>query len=148
MIFIFPSLRNTGSIIPICDRTISNWFKLTYAELGFAKVKIQPGRSPDRGSYVQLLECRFGKAITRTFRHLFCTALYNAQKKYPVLDNNFAKGQSGHEQYETFAELYGNHQNFDTSTEHEEEQRLAIAKALPIGIVSPDDLSKNEERSV
>ena len=134
MPLVFPSLRNTGGIVPLADRTITNWLKLTYAELGYAKVSIRKKATNDSDGYVQLLECRFGHAVTRTFRHLFCTALYDAQKKYPVLDNNFTKGQSGHEQYETFAELYGDHKNFDTSTEHEEEQRLAIEKALPIGL--------------
>jgi len=131
--YVFPSLRNTGSHTPLSDRTITDWLKLTYANLGFAKVKVHYSKD-GRKAFVQLLECDFDHSITRTFRHFYCTAIKNSQKKYPdILTDNFSKSQSGHRDYKLFAELYGDHNNFDGSDRMKSLQRTAIKNAIPIG---------------
>jgi integrase len=131
--FVFPSLRNTGSNIPICDRTITDWIKLAFADIGIAKVKVHAQNArPDKKAFVELLECRYKKVITRTFRHFYSTALLNAQAKNPEqLTNNFIKRQVGHQDDETTRLIYGDHDNFDVNIE---KQQQAIAQAIPIGI--------------
>ena len=87
-----------------------------------------------RRAFVQLLECEFDNNVTRTFRHFYCTAIKNSQKKHPeALTDNFSKSQSGHRDYKLFAELYGNHDNFNQSDEMKHLQRAAIEDAIPIG---------------
>ena len=131
--FVFPSFRNTGSNIPLCDRTITDWVKLAFADIGIAKVKVHPqkGRS-DKKAFVQILESRYKKVITKTFRHFYSTALLNAQAKHPTqLNNNFIKGQVGHRDDATTRLIYGDHQNFDANID---KQQQAIADAIPIGL--------------
>jgi len=131
--FVFPSLRNTGSNIPICDRTITDWVKLAFADIGIAKVKVHPQKGrPDKKAFVELLECRYKKVITKTFRHFYSTALLNAQAKNPdQLTNNFIKRQVGHQDDETTRLIYGDHDNFDVNID---KQQKAIEQAIPIGI--------------
>jgi len=131
--FVFPSLRNTGSIIPLCDRTITDWVKLAFAAIGVAKVKIHPHKDrPDKKAFVEVLESRYKNVITKTFRHFYCTAILNAQQKHPeTLTNNYVKGQAGHRDYKTTSMIYGDHLNFDNNRE---KQQLAIDDAIPIGI--------------
>jgi integrase len=130
--FVFPSLRNTGYVIPVCDRTITDWVKLAFADIGIAKVKVHPQKDrPDKKAFVEVLESRYKKVITKTFRHFYCTAILNAQQKHPeTLTNNYVKGQAGHRDYKTTSMIYGDHLNFDNNRE---KQQLAIDDAIPIG---------------
>jgi len=131
--YVFPSLRNNGSYSPLSDRTITDWLKLAFADLGFAKVKVHYQEN-NKKHFVQLLECDFDHSVTRTFRHFYCTAIKNSQKKYPdVLTDNFSKSQSGHRDYKTFANIYGDHDNFDGSDNMKSKQIAAIKGAIPIG---------------
>jgi len=139
--YVFPSLRNTGNVIPLCDGTITDWVKLAFAAIGIAKVKVHPNKNGDHKAFVEVLESRYKKVITRTFRHFYITALCNAQTKHPeTLTNNYVKGQAGHRDYKTTSMIYGDHLNFDNNRE---KQQLAIDDAIPIGIGSSDDWSKN-----
>ena len=131
--YVFPSLRNTGSVIPLCDRTITDWVKLSFAAIGIAKVKVHPAKSRyEKTAFVEVLESRYKKVITRTFRHFYITALCNAQTKHPeTLTNNYVKGQAGHRDYKTTSMIYGDHLNFDNNRV---KQQQAIDEAIPIGI--------------
>ena len=112
---------------------IKDWIKLAFAAIGIAKVKVHPAeKRPDKRAFVQLLECKYKRVITRTFRHFYSTALVNAQTKHPeTLTNNYVKGQVGHRDYKTTSMIYGDHLNFDNNRE---KQQQAIDEAIPIGI--------------
>ena len=132
MKFVFPSLRNTGYVIPLSDRAITDWIKLAFAAIGIAKVKVHPSKNGDHKAFIEVLESRYKNVITKTFRHFYSTALVNAQTKHPeTLTNNYVKGQVGHRDYKTTSMIYGDHQNFDNNRV---KQQQAIDEAIPIGI--------------
>ena len=134
--YVFPSLRFTdgSNTIPLSGRTITDWIKIAFADLGYAKIKIHKQKCGIKRAFVQLLECEFDNNVTRTFRHFYCTAIKNSQRKNPqALTDNFAKSQSGHRDYKTFSKIYADHDNFDTSNEMKHLQSEAIKDAIPIG---------------
>ena len=63
--FVFPSLRNTGAIIPLCERTINDWLKLAYHDLGFAVVETVKNKSGNSKHYTRTVSSKFGNNTSR-----------------------------------------------------------------------------------
>jgi len=132
--FVFPSLRNTGAIVPLCERSINDWLKLAYHDLGLAKVDTVMNKSGDSKLYVRTVWSKFGNNPSRTFRHFASTSLLDNQHNFPVLTDNFVKGYIGHRDIKTTRMIYGNHSDLNTSRSHEEKQKEALKKSIPIGL--------------
>ena len=134
--YVFPSLRLTEgtTITPISDRTITDWIKLAFADLGYAKVKIHKQKDGIRRAFVQIIECEFDNNPSRTFRHFYSTALLSKQNSHSALNNKFVSGQVGHRDPKTTTMIYGDHDNLDTTDQQRLLQLAAIEDAIPIGI--------------
>ena len=130
--FVFPSLRNVGSVVPIADRTLTDWLNKCYHDLGYAEIEIQKNKTGDTILRTKVLWSKFKGCPTKTFRHFASTSLLNAQASNPTLDDNFIKNYIGHQQIKTTREIYGDHNNLNTTNEHEQQQQDSLAKAIPI----------------
>ena len=131
---VFPSLRNCGSVVPVADRTVNDWLKIAYAELGFAKIEIIKNKYGDSKAFVKVLWSKFQGCPSKTFRHFASTALLDAQAANPALDDNFIKGFIGHQKITTTREIYGDHSNLDTSSEKDKERQQALVEAFDVTI--------------
>jgi len=101
-VYMFPAFKPNGEDKPICPKTFRNLIWKAYARMGLAEISI-----PADG-HVRVIKSDFKGFPTRSFRHKFCNALYNAMNSNPLLTANYAKQSSGHTQFKTFAERYGN----------------------------------------
>ena len=128
---VFPSLRNQGSIIPICDRTVNDWLKFAYHDLGFAVIETVKNKSGDSKLYTRTVSSKFGNNPSRIFRHFASTSLLDNQNKFPVLTDNVVKGYIGHKDIE-MTKYYANHNDLNTSKEHEEKIQEALKGSIPI----------------
>ena len=134
---VFPSLRNQGTIIPVCERTINDWLKLAYHDLGFAVVETVKNKSGDSRHYTRTVSSKFGNNPSRIFRHFASTSLLENQNNFPVLTDNVVKGYIGHKDIK-MTRHYGNHNDLNTSKEHEEKIQEALKGSIPISL--GDDL--------
>ena len=134
---VFPSLSNRGTInnaiIPICDRTVNDWLKLAYHDLGFAVVEMVKNKSGDSKHYVRTVSSKFGNNPSRTFRHFAATSLLDNQHAFPVLTDNFVKGYIGHKDIR-MTRWYGDHNDRNTTRPYEEKQKEALKKSIPISL--------------
>ena len=96
--------------------------------MGLAEISI-----PADG-HVVVRKSDFKGAPTKMFRHKFCNALFNAMNSDPQLTANYAKQSSGHTQFKTFSERYGNKPVRGT-TEERTARANAKRKALNTDIV-------------
>ena len=101
-VFMFPAFKPNGEDKPICSKTFNNLIWKAYARMGLAEIEIP------RDGHVKVIKSDFKGAPSKMFRHKFCTALHDAMSSDPLLTANYAKQSSGHTQFKTFAERYGN----------------------------------------
>jgi len=112
-VYIFPGVHRfdlkgkavykpNGQDKPICYKTARNVIWKAYARMGLAEISIA------RDGHVRVIKSDFKGFPTRSFRHKFCNALYNAMNSNPLLTANYCKQSSGHNLFKTFADRYGN----------------------------------------
>ena len=101
-VYLFPAFKAKDEDKPICYKTARNLIWKAYARMGLAEISIP------RDGHVVVHKSDFKGAPSKMFRHKFCNALYNAMNSDPLLTANYAKQSSGHTQFKTFAERYGN----------------------------------------
>ena len=94
--------KPNGQGKPICPKTARNLVWKAYARMGLAEIEIP------RDGHVRVIKSDFKGFPTRTFRHKFCNSLFNAMNSNPLLTANYCKQSSGHDQFKTFSERYGN----------------------------------------
>ena len=132
MPLLFPSLKNTIPTVPINERTINDWLKLAYHDLGYAKVEVIKNKGHgDSKHYLKVHWCKFKGCISRTFRHFSSTSLLDAQNSNPVLTDNFIKSQIRHKDIRTTRGIYGDHNDLDTTDAMHEAQLKALENAYP-----------------
>lgn len=123
-VYLIPSPRTDG---PRGYKNIRKLVWLAYARMGLAEIKL------DRG-YPVVVKSIFKGAPTKTFRHKFCHALYEAMSSEPLLTANFVTHSAGHSQLATTGGIYGKKKVRDTLEQRK--ARAAIkAKVLNTNIM-------------
>ena len=120
--------KPNGQDKPICYKTARNLIWKAYARMGLAEIEIP------RDGHVKVIKSDFKGAPSKMFRHKFCNALFNAMNSDPLLTANYCKQSSGHTQFKTFAERYGNKPVRGTADERAA-RATAKRKALNTDIV-------------
>ena len=128
---LFNTLKNVSPAIPISERTINDWLKLAFHDLGLAKVDVVKNISGNSKHYLKVHWCKFKGCISRTFRHFSSTSLLDAQNSNPVLTDNFIKSQIRHKDIRTTRGIYGDHNDLDTTDAMHNAQTKALENAYP-----------------
>jgi integrase len=131
--YLFPSLRTTG---PISQQKFRALIWTTFEEHGLAKLewkhkKYDGKYSRGISTSFTVIESPFKGCPTKTFRHSLATALVNAVKSDPNLDQNYVMSVLGHGDYKTTEGIYGKHL-LRVTNEERIARRAAVAKAMKL----------------
>ena len=131
--YLFPSLRTTG---PISQHKFRALLWTTFEEHGLAKLewkhkKYDSKYSRGISTSFTVIESPFKGCPTKTFRHSLATALVNAVKSDPNLDQNYVMSVLGHGDYGTTEGIYGNH-IMSVTNEERIARRAAVTKAMKL----------------
>ena len=135
--YLFPSLRTTGPISQHKFRALiwTAFEKYGLAELEWKHKKYNGKYSRGISTSFTVKESPFKGCPTKTFRHSLATALVNAVKSDPALDQNYVKSVLGHGDYKTTEGIYGNHV-LRVTNEERTARRAAVARAMKLNLVA------------
>jgi len=131
--YLFPSLRTTD---PISDAKFRMLVWVAYEESGLAtlewtKHKYENKYSRGYSTTFKVIESPFKWFPNKTFRHALGTALVNAVKSDPNLDQNYVRSVLGHGDYRTTEAVYGTH-IMRVTNEERIARRIAVASAMKL----------------
>ena len=123
--FVLPALKESG---PLSYKYTLGQVWKGYAEEGLAEITVK------RDGHVVVNSSPLKGHPIKTFRHRFCTKLMSALKDQEM-DQNEVKSQSGHAQFSTTSQIYGNHL-VDISKKDQERIARSRGKHLGTNIIS------------
>ena len=131
--YLFPSLRSSE---PLSDHRFRTMIWKTYEENGLATLqwktkKYNSKYSRGTSHTFKVISSPFKGCPTKTFRHSLATALVNAVKSDPNLDQNYVMSVLGHGDYKTTENIYGKHVLRVTDKERIE-RRAAVTRAMKL----------------
>jgi integrase len=131
--YLFPSLRDTG---PISQHKFRALIWTTFESHGLATLiwktkKYNNKFSRGASTTFKVKESPFKGCPTKAFRHFMGTALVNAVKSDPALDQNYVRKALGHADYRTTEKIYGSHV-MRVTPEERIARRAAVSKALKL----------------
>ena len=130
MPLVFSSLKYVHETTPLADRTINEWLKMAYSDLGWAEIEIVTYPNGKK-SHIRNISNKFDGCPSKTFRHFAATSLTDAQAGNEILTDNFIKGQIRHRDIRLTKGLYGDHSNLDPSGERAIAEQEALDNAFP-----------------
>ena len=131
--YLLPSKRGTG---PISDAWFRTLVWKTYEENDLATIewrKKKYGGEHTKGysTTFTIISSPFKWFPNKTFRHALGTALVNAVKSDPNLDQNYVRSVLGHGLYSTTEKVYGTH-IMRVTNEERIARRAAVASAMKL----------------
>ena len=141
MPLVFASLKFVHETVPLADKTINDWLKLAYQDLGFAKIEVVNNISGSK-SHTRTVINKFQGCVSKTFRHFAATSLTDAQAGNEILTDNFIKGQIRHKDIKLTKGLYGDHTGLDPSGERAAAEQEALDGAFP-NLIDMEALDEN-----
>ena len=141
MPLVFASLKFVHETVPLADKTINDWLKMAYQDLGFAKIEVVKNISGGK-SHTRTVTNKFKGCVSRTFRHFAATSLTDAQAGNEILTDNFIKGQIRHKDIKLTKGLYGDHSGLDPSGARAEAEQEALDGAFP-NLIDMEALNEN-----
>ena len=141
MPLVFASLKFVHETIPLADKTINDWLKMAYQDLGFAKIEVVKNSSGSK-SHTRTVVNKFQGCVSKTFRHFAATSLTDAQAGNEILTDNFIKGQIRHKDIKLTKGLYGDHTGLDPSGERAAAEQEALDGAFP-NLIDMEALNEN-----
>ena len=133
--YLFPSLRTSE---PMSDHRFRTMLWKTYEENGLATLqwktkKYKTKYTRGTSKTFTVISSPFKGCPTKTFRHSLATALVNAVKSDPNLDQNYVQSVLGHGDYKTTEGIYGNHV-LSVTNEERIARRAAVSKAMKLNL--------------
>lgn len=141
MPLVFASLKFVHETVPLADKTINDWLKIAYQDLGFAKIEVVNNSSGSK-SHTRTVVNKFHGCVSKTFRHFAATSLTDAQAGNEILTDNFIKGQIRHKDIRLTKGLYGDHTGLDPSGERAAAEQEALDGAFP-NLIDMEALNEN-----
>jgi integrase len=135
--YLFPSLRTSD---PLSDHRFRTMIWKTYEENGLATLQWKTKKYNNKYSRgtshtFKVISSPFKGCPTKTFRHSLATALVNAVKSDPIIDQNYVMSVLGHGDYKTTEGIYGKHVLRVTDKERIA-RRAAVARAMKLNLVA------------
>lgn len=141
MPLVFASLKFVHETVPLADKTINDWLKVAYQDLGFARIEVIKNSFGSK-SHTRTVTNKFKGCVSKTFRHFAATSLTDAQAGNEILTDNFIKGQMRHKDIGFTKGLYGDHSGLDPSGERAAAEQEALDGAFP-NLIDMEALNEN-----